>query len=315
MKGLPVCLILAISWIGGVANAAELVSPFAGSKLLGEYKTDFDRFQYLSTRGKKDETLTVEGRIVSRLYTKPSKKSTFEVFRSYENELKAAGFKMFTAIGNGKRRVQRITRRLGRKKGNRIEDRAYTKRGKRIPASPISYVVTFGEHYIAARKTVAGTDILVVVVIADRKDAYTVDVVESAAMEQNTVALSLDSLRSQMASNGRVAVYGILFDTGSAKIRPDSNAALKVIAQYLRENPKRSFYVVGHTDDKGRLSGNMKLSEARAAASKKALVKLVPAAAAKLSSYGVGPLSPVAANNAPKGRQLNRRVELVGALK
>ncbi len=315
MKKNTLCLLLAVLWCSGIANAAELVSPFAGSKLLGEYKTEFDRFQYLSTRSKKDETFTVEGRIVSRLYTKPAKKSTFEVFRSYEKELKAAGFEMLAAIGNDKSRVQKITRQLGRKKGNRIEDRAYTQRGKRVRASPISYVVTFGEHYIAARKTVAGTDILVVVVIADRRDAYTVDVVESAAMEQNTVALSLDSLRSQMASNGRVAVYGILFDTGSAKIRPDSDGTLKIIAQYLRENPKRSFYVVGHTDDKGRLSGNMKLSEARAAASKKALVKLAPAAASQLSSYGVGPLSPVAANNAPKGRQLNRRVELVGALK
>jgi len=295
--------------------AAELVSPFAGSELIGEYQEDFGRFVYLAQQGDSEETVTTEGRLVSRIYKKPTDKGTFEVFRSYEKELSAAGFEMLAVIGDNKKRAQKLGRRINRDEGNRMTNRAYELQGKSIVGSPIDYVVTFTEHYIAARKAIGQTEYLVVILIADRKDVYSVDVLESAAMEENTVALNLDALRSQMASEGRVAVYGILFDTGSATIRQDSADTLAVIAQYLKENTQRSFYVVGHTDDQGKLAGNMQLSKARAESSLKALLVKVPGAAKRLSAHGVGPLSPVASNEQDKGRQLNRRVELVLATK
>ena len=70
-----------------------------------------------------------------------------------------------------------------------------------ISSNTLDYLVTF-----TARKTEAGVDYLVVVLIADRKYVHAVDVVESVAMEENTVTLSLDAPRSQIASDGRVAV-------------------------------------------------------------------------------------------------------------
>jgi len=310
-----VCLVLMACCFVSPGYAAELVSPFAGSELIGEYQEDFGRFVYLAQQGDSEKTISTEGRLVSRLYKKPTAKGSFEVFRSYEKELSAAGFEMLAVIGDNKKRAQKLGRRINRDEGNRMTERAYTLQGKSIPASPIDYIVTFTEHYIAARKTIGQTEYLVVILIADRKDAYSVDIVESAAMEENTVALNLDVLRSQMASEGRVAVYGILFDTGSATIRPDSAGTLDVIAQYLKENPKRSFYVVGHTDDLGSLASNMKLSKARAESSLKALLGKVPGAALRLSAHGVGPLSPVATNEQDAGRQLNRRVELVLTIK
>ena len=305
------CLVLTACCFVSSGYAAELVSPFAGSEFIGEFQEDFGRFVYLSQKGDSEETVTTEGRLVSRLYRKPTNKGTFEVFRSYEKELSAAGFEMLAVIGDNKKRAQKLSRRINRDEGNRMAKRAYALQGKSIVGNPIDYIVTFTEHYIAARKTIGQTEYLVVILIADRKDAYSVDVLESAAMEENTVALNLDTLRSQMASEGRVAVYGILFDTGSANIQTDSADTLDVIAQYRKENPKRSFYVVGHTDDQGKLSGNMQLSKARAESSLKALLVKAPDAASRLSAHGVGPLSPVASNEQDKGRQLNRRVELV----
>jgi outer membrane protein OmpA-like peptidoglycan-associated protein len=162
--------------------------------------------------------------------------------------------------------------------------------------------------------TEGDTDYLVVVLIADRNDLYSVDVVTSAAMEQNTVALNLEALRSEMESKGRVAIYGILFDTGSAAMRAESEDALQVITQYLKENPKRSFYVVGHTDDQGSLSTNIQLSQARAESTVKAIADKLPGSKSRLTAHGVGPLSPISTNTREDGRQLNRRVEFVSSL-
>lgn len=294
------------------SHAAELVSAFAGSELIGEFSTDFDRFHYLVASESGIEAIATEGRISSRMFRKPTEKSTYEVFRSYEKELQAAGFEMLASIGDKPRDVQRFSRQINKGDGsNALTDRTYQLDGKGAGGGDLDWLATFAEHYIAARKVEGGAETLVVVLIADRRDLYAVDILESAAMEDDTVALSLDALRAQMTSEGRIALYGILFDTGSANLRAESQSALDVIATYLRENPNRSFYVVGHTDDAGNLASNMQLSSARAASTVDALVEKAPGAKARLLAHGVGPLSPVATNADGDGRQLNRRVELV----
>lgn len=296
-------------------NAADLISPFAGSEEIASYRTDFDRFQYLNDTGSGIEKVVTEGRLSSRLFVKPSEKSSYEVFKSYENELEAAGFEVLASLGDDSKKVRKLSTEINKGDGlNAFVDRAYKKDGRPAGGSSLNWLATFTEHYIAARKTEGDVEYLVVVLISDRRDLYAVDVLETAAMQENTVALSLDALRAQMASQGRVAVYGILFDTGSATMRPDSKGALEIIAQYLGENPQRSFYVVGHTDDQGSLAGNLQLSQARAESTVKALLDKLPGAKSRLSAHGVGPLSPVATNEQEDGRQLNRRVELVSTI-
>ena len=63
--------------------------------------------------------------------------------------------------------------------------------------------------------------------------------------------------------------------------------------------------------DVGSVADNLKLSEARAAAVKAALVAGYGIETARLSSRGFGSATPVAPNTTPEGRQNNRRVELV----
>jgi len=293
------------------ANSADLVSAFAGSEEQASYESDFDRFQYANDTGDGIEKITIEGRLSSRIYTKPEEKSTYEVYKSYANELNAAGFEMLAMIGETKGEAQKLSREINKGAGvNALVDRDYKKDGKSARGST-DWLATFAEYYIAARKTEGDTEYVVVVLISDRRDLYAVDVLASASREQNTVVLSLDTLRSEMDSKGRVAVYGILFDTGSATMRADSESALDVIAQYLSENPQRSFYVVGHTDDQGNFDSNIQLSQARAESAVNAIIGKVPGADSRLAAHGVGPLSPVSTNTQEDGRQLNRRVELV----
>jgi len=138
---------------------------------------------------------------------------------------------------------------------------------------------------------------------------YSLTIVESQAMQQEVVA-DAKAMGNDLANTGKTIVYGIHFDTASATIKPDSEAALVEIVKLLKGSPTLNVYVVGHTDSVGSLDSNLKLSSARAAAVVNALVAR-GIAASRLKSAGVGPYSPVASNDADAGKAKNRRVEFV----
>jgi OmpA-OmpF porin, OOP family len=117
-------------------------------------------------------------------------------------------------------------------------------------------------------------------------------------------------LYDSLAAEGRVATQGILFDTGSDRIRPESTPTLKEITAMLRKNPQLRLMIEGHTDNVGQAATNQSLSERRAAAVRAYLVEQ-GIDAGRLESKGLGDTRPAAKNDAPEGRQQNRRVELV----
>jgi outer membrane protein OmpA-like peptidoglycan-associated protein len=110
---------------------------------------------------------------------------------------------------------------------------------------------------------------------------------------------------------GRVALYGILFDTDQATIKTESRPALQEIAKLLQQEPNLNLHVVGHTDNTGTFEHNLDLSKRRAAAVKAALTKAFGIATGRLTPNGVASLAPVATNTTEEGRAKNRRVELV----
>jgi outer membrane protein OmpA-like peptidoglycan-associated protein len=117
-------------------------------------------------------------------------------------------------------------------------------------------------------------------------------------------------LYDALAADGRVATQGILFDTGSDRIRPESTPTLKEITAMLKEHGDLKLMIEGHTDNVGQAASNRALSEKRAAAVK-AYLAGQGIAAARLESQGLGDTKPAAKNDTPEGRQTNRRVELV----
>lgn len=135
-------------------------------------------------------------------------------------------------------------------------------------------------------------------------------IVEREAMKQD-VTIDADAMAHDIGETGKVAVYGILFDTAKADLKPESGPALTEIAKLLNANPGLKVYVVGHTDMTADLATNLKLSQARAQAVVTALVSKQGIAAARLIPYGAGPYAPVATNRTEEGRAKNRRVELV----
>ncbi len=94
------------------------------------------------------------------------------------------------------------------------------------------------------------------------KGAYVaVDIVEVGAMKQNMVTVSAGDMSKAIATTGRVALYGILFDTAKADVKPESKSAMDEIAKLLKAEPALKLRVVGHTDNQGTLESNIALSK------------------------------------------------------
>jgi len=155
-----------------------------------------------------------------------------------------------------------------------------------------------------------GQEVWVDLRVFNRGESYTLIVVEKAGMEQKVTADAAWML-GQIDAAGKVAVYGIYFDTGKAVPKPESGPVLQEIAKLLQANPGLKLHVVGHTDNVGDQAMNMKLSADRANAVMMELINKHKIAAARLKASGVGPLCPVASNKTEEGRAKNRRVELV----
>lgn len=110
-----------------------------------------------------------------------------------------------------------------------------------------------------------------------------------------------------LKTKGFVDVYGIYFDFGSAKLRPESDPVLKQIAGYLQGNPDKKVSIEGHTDSTGDEKANQVLSENRA----KAVVEALKGFQVKpgvLAATGYGASKPIGDNKTINGRAQNRRV-------
>jgi len=139
---------------------------------------------------------------------------------------------------------------------------------------------------------------------------YRLNIIEREIMQQEIVA-DAAAMGNDINSTGHVSVYGIFFDSGKAEIKPESDSAIVQISKLLKSNASLKLYVVGHTDNVGTIDANMKLSKDRADAVVNTLIAKYGIPAARLKSYGVASLAPVASNDTEEGKAKNGRVELV----
>jgi OOP family OmpA-OmpF porin len=153
-----------------------------------------------------------------------------------------------------------------------------------------------------------GVTYISVEVFNDGRD-YTLLIVENKPMEDE-VTIDAAALNKGISETGKIAVYGIYFDSGKSIIKPESKPTIDEIVKMLQQNPTLKIFVVGHTDSDGSVESNMKLSSDRAAAVVKSLTEN-GISASRLKSSGVGPYCPVESNRTEEGKAKNRRVELV----
>lgn len=118
-------------------------------------------------------------------------------------------------------------------------------------------------------------------------------------------------LRRKLISEGKVSTNGILFDSGSANIQPQSMGVIRQISQVLLQEKGINLSIIGHTDADGDDASNMKLSKERADAVKSTLVNVYNIDPNRLSTDGKGESEPVGDNATPDGKAQNRRVEFI----
>lgn len=125
------------------------------------------------------------------------------------------------------------------------------------------------------------------------------------------LASSEEDARSKILKEGKYSTNAILFNTGSAIIKPESDPVIKEIAGILKENPALKLKIIGHTDTDGKKDSNLLLSRGRATSVKNELVKKYDISDSRLDTDGKGDTEPVADNATAEGKARNRRVEFI----
>jgi outer membrane protein OmpA-like peptidoglycan-associated protein len=121
----------------------------------------------------------------------------------------------------------------------------------------------------------------------------------------NTILETRDTARGLI-----VNMSDVLFDTGKYTLRPLAREKLAKISGIVLSYPALKLAIEGNTDSVGSDAYNQGLSEKRAEAVKDYLAQQgIPEAA--MTTAGFGKTQPIASNTTAKGRQQNRRVELV----
>ncbi|MGB6152843.1 MAG: OmpA family protein [Pricia sp.] len=118
-------------------------------------------------------------------------------------------------------------------------------------------------------------------------------------------------LRRKLLADGKISTNGILFDSGSANLQPQSMGIIRQIYQVLQQESNLKLKIVGHTDADGNADNNLALSEKRAEAVKHALVNVYDVSPDKLTTEGKGASVPVGDNATVEGKSQNRRVEFI----
>src|SRR5436309_2307775 len=102
---------------------------------------------------------------------------------------------------------------------------------------------------------------------------------------------------------------GVNFQTGRSALTRDSYIVLDAVAASLLANPDIRIEIAGYTDSTGTRFGNLRLSQARAAAVRFYLARK-GVAPARMVAKGYGASGYIAPNRTAAGRAQNRRVEL-----
>lgn len=296
-----------------VAQAADISfikTPYPGSKIYQNtnkaYVNDF--YLLLSKPVDKNGVATVEktqkleGTLQKVVYEHRVADSEIQIFESYKQALLKEGYILDFVCPNGC---------AGRVNWYDLIKKYQADQDAILPVGNYGYLAAHKNNvYVAALTGVgpAGEGPISVVAVVTAK------ALDSTGVEVNKDFVSAADIGKKILQDGKIALYGVYFDTGKAEVKPQSARVLNEVALFLKANPKIKLYVVGHTDDVGDYKANMDLSDKRAAAVVVDLIGRSGANATRLIAKGVGPLVPVSTNKNEAGKQLNRRVELIERL-
>ena len=119
----------------------------------------------------------------------------------------------------------------------------------------------------------------------------------------------LDIQLQPIEIGAEVQLYNIYYETDSFRILPQSEPELQNLVAFLKNNGQLKIEIQGHTDSSGSAQANQVLSERRA----KSVVDYLTSKgvqSSRLKWGGYGDKVPIATNDTPEGRTLNRRTTI-----
>ncbi len=299
-----------------------LVQRFTGSWLIGYRVSNWDQTRFPTGNAIKDDkwasSTTAEGRLTRLFYVSPLGKTPLEVFRNYQQALVGAGFKprfvceqncdaLYYAMKNTIEPDAGLTYASG--------GLADFGGGNYSLAGGLTRAAQGRLWYGTLARNGQDVHVLLYTSVAENDSsnlaATFLQIVETKGMPTGQVAVDAKALEKGLQADGKIALYGLYFDTGKADVKPESQPQLAEMVKLLQADPSLKVYIVGHTDNQGSLDSNTTLSLQRAQAVVAALVKEGRIDAKRLVARGVASLAPLASNASDGGRARNRRVELV----
>jgi outer membrane protein OmpA-like peptidoglycan-associated protein len=122
--------------------------------------------------------------------------------------------------------------------------------------------------------------------------------------------IRLDLYLTPLEAGQSVRLNGVYFVQGEDILLATSYPELKKLVKLMKENPTMEIRLEGHTDNQGSSYLNQILSDKRVKAVRKYLVGQ-GIDEKRIRTQGLGDKQPIADNNIPENRKLNRRVEFV----
>ena len=295
------------------AKDHPLVGRYAGSEISFYVSHEFDRTAILRARpdnagvsaamsvpGSGSAWSNVEGRVTQVRYDEPAGRSSLEIIRNLRSAMTDKGFEILFSC-----------------------DDAGCFAGSQNDPYILGWIVDgaqnngrYADHarYLLAHLSRPQGDVYVALIVGEAHETATafVKVVEEKPMETGKVVfVDASAMSKALDAAGKVALYGIQFDTDKDTMRPESKPTVEEIARLMTSNPDLKLIVTGHADNQGAFDYNVDLSRRRAASIVATLTGQYGVARDRLTPFGAGMAAPVASNATEVGRAKNRRVELV----
>ena len=131
-------------------------------------------------------------------------------------------------------------------------------------------------------------------------------------VDANGCPIEVIERETELLDTGMIRLQNVNFETAKWDILPESYPALDAVGEVLLRWPELRIEIAGHTDSRGTVPYNQKLSQNRANSVLKWLTSRFPGLKAEqFKVKGYGELKPLVPNNSAENMAQNRRVEFV----
>jgi outer membrane protein OmpA-like peptidoglycan-associated protein len=138
-------------------------------------------------------------------------------------------------------------------------------------------------------------------------------VAETPAAPKEAVVAPAPVAEKPMLETTTIAL-NVKFNTAKAVVEKKYHNDIKAMADFMKAHPGATAVIEGYTDNVDKFNEpekNIKLSQARAESVRQYLIDNFGIDASRITAVGYGPAKPIASNDTEKGRQKNRRVQVV----